>query len=152
MFRNLLTFFNIVVTILEPQILSLHSFQTLLFIWDQLVETLVVIDSESCQTRSFTSFLHAAIWSGSPNHIKFIKLRSRNRHTFFNIVVTHLLSQEDIQKIQDSPPVLGDIWLQWFNNATRFWLHSCKTKDAFRLFRPDPRWHKQYAFYLSAEW
>ena len=98
--------YNIVTTIL-----SLHSFQTLLFTCDQFVETLVSIDSESSQT-SFPSFLRAAIWSGSPNHIKFIKLRSS---IFFNIVVTHVLSQEDILEIQafgcDSSPRMSFVRL-----------------------------------------
>ena len=40
----------------------------------------------------------------TPNHIKFIKLCSRNGHTYLNIVDTHVLSQEDIKEIQDSPP------------------------------------------------
>ena len=60
----------------------------------------------------------------SSNHIKFIKLRSRDWQTFVNIVVTHVLSQEDIQEIQDSPPVLGNIWLQSFKNSTRVLLLS----------------------------
>ena len=55
---------------------------------------------------------------------KFMKLHSRNGRTFFNIVVTYVLSQEDIQEIQDSPPVLGDIWLQSLKNSTRVWLLS----------------------------
>ena len=67
-----------------------------------------IIGSVSFQTSS-PSFLRAAIWSGSPS--QFIKLRSRNGGMFFNIEVTHVLSQDYIQKIQDSPPVSGDIWL-----------------------------------------
>ena len=43
----------------------------------------------------------------------------KERATFFNIVVTHVLSQEGIQKIQDSPPALGEIWLQSLKNSTR---------------------------------
>ena len=106
-------------------ILPLDSFQTLPFICDQFVEALVAINSESCQT-SFPSFLRTAIRSGSLNHVKFIKLCSRNGRTFFNIVVTYVLSEEDIQEIQDSPPVLCDIqvWLESFKNSTLFWLLS----------------------------
>ena len=37
----------------------------------------------------------------------------------FFIVVTHVISQEGTQEIQDSPPVLGDIWLQQLKNSTR---------------------------------
>ena len=38
-------------------------------------------------------------------------------HVFY--VVTHVISQEGTQEIQDSPPVLGDIWLQQLKNSTR---------------------------------
>ena len=39
------------------------------------------------------------------NHIKSIKLCSKNRCTFSNIVVPYVLSQEDIQEIQECPPL-----------------------------------------------
>ena len=74
------------------------------------------------------------------NHIKFIKLHSsKNGRTFFDIVVTHVLSQEDIQEIQDSPPVLCDIGLHLFENSTQVWFlyhKPKKAKDVFRLLPP----------------
>ena len=81
----------------------------------------------------------------SPNHIKFIKLHSRNRRTFFNIVATICVVSRRHTGIQDSPPALGDIWLQSLKNSTRVWLLSHrlkKTKDAFRLF---PRTNEECA-------
>ena len=67
------------------------------------------------------------------------QLHSRNWRTFFNVVVTNLLSQEDIQEIQDSAPALGGIWLQLLKNSTRILAPLSlaeKNKDVFRFFFP----------------
>ena len=67
------------------------------------------------------------------------QLHSRNWRTFFNVVVTNVLSQEDIQEIQDSAPALGGIWLQLLKNSTRILAPLSlaeKNKDVFRLFPP----------------
>ena len=53
---------------------------------------------------------YLSIWNSS-NHIKFIKPRSRNGWTFYNVVAPYMFSEEDIQEIQDSVPVLRDLRL-----------------------------------------
>ena len=78
-----------------------------------------------------------------PNHIQFIKLCSRNRWTFFNIGFLICCSnfQEEIQEIQDSPPVLRQLWLQSFANSTQVSglvspSFTEKLKHVFPLYSP----------------
>ena len=69
----------------------------------------------------------------NPNSIKFIKLRSRKSNFFY------CGSTCCLQKIQDSPPILRDIWLQLFENFPRVWFLSHelkKIKDEFHRFSP----------------
>ena len=60
------------------------------------------------------------------SHLKWLSFQERcqQAHIFNMIAIIHVLSQEDIQEIPDSPPVLGNIWLQSFKDSTRDWLFS----------------------------
>ena len=70
----------------------------------------------------------------SLNHIKSIKVLTSLKeysHCFIkaNQKKTAVsMGNSANQEIQDSPPVLGDIWLQLFKNSTWFWLLSHKLK------------------------
>ena len=57
-----------------------------------LTKSLALVSSRLIRRRPKLSI------GNSLNHTKFIKLCSMKGHTFFNIVVTHVLSEEDIQE------------------------------------------------------
>ena len=68
-----------------------------------------------------------------------MKLRSRNGRTFLNIVVTYVLSQEDIQekfKILHRPRSHLAAIAQEFNPGLAPLSLAKRTKDAFRSFPP----------------